>query len=428
MAKQRFSIDAELDNYKALLRELARLSSLFGETDKPFLNYRSVEGAYVWATRSVDLARKDSAFDAIHPDGYGVGIKTFVIEPSMTYTYEKVAEFNKLARAGRFRVSSREELAKRIAIERNNRIKKAYDLSVVGDPTLIPEAGSSPVYHCVIRTTHRILIQEFEYPFIDAENIEILSKPGETLEFSDGRHTYKWSSSKSTLLMRFDLANPPANLKQYVSWPDRAELYSHILGEPGLGIPESPRGKVEKDKIAGEDYWVLPLFTPSADGISHTISSASGINLCFASQKNRKRKMGESEIAVLNDIRTRFPDFLPYLGAGKTPTSEFVLPNGKTVFGKRTGTDGKNLTFSDSKTGSHNQQVFTDWIYFEIDKKNRFKVANRWRKKNPYKYKDLLDAGIDSLVIEKDKKKNSYRLRLGELGSYDSFAELLDRS
>ena len=425
---QRLSIEAELDGYKTLLRELARLSALFSESDKPALNYRSVEGAYAWATGSVDIGRKIVAFDAIHPDGFGVGIKTFVVEPSATYSFEKVAEFDEAAKAGRFGVASREELAKRIAKERNDRIAKAYDVSFMGDPTLVPKAGSSPIYHCVIRTTHSIFIQEFEYPFIDVDNIEILSKPGRTLEFSDGRHTYKWSSSKSTILMRFDLANPRANLKQYVSWPDRKELYSHILTPPGLAIPESARGKVEKDKVPGEDYWVLPFFTPSRDGISHKIAEASGINLCFASQKNRPRKMGESEVAVLQTLRNDFPDFLPYLGPGKTPSSKFILPSGIEVSGKRTGTNGKNLTFSDSRTGSHNQQVFTDWIYFEIDEKNKSKVENRWRRKKPYAYKDLLDSGVDSLVIEKGKEKGSYRLRLGELGSYDSFAELLDRS
>ena len=418
------SLGDHLEGYKELLKEIASLSALFSDNEDPYFFYRAVEAAYVWSTGSTDLARSDKAFDAIHPDGYGVGIKTFTVKPSDAHKFEKVAEFNALSNAGEFEIRSKLELAKRIALARNQRIEQAYNLEIVGHAEWVPKLKSSAIYHCVIRTRGRFFIQEYEYPFIDVDAIQVLSGPGESLLFTDGSHTYRWNSSKSTLYMKFELEKPPNERKQRVTFPDREVLFKHILNAPGLSIPKSFEPPVGRDKVPGDDYWVLPLFTPSKDGISPRIGSASGINLCFASQKGRKRKMGESEIAISTRLRNKFPDFLPFSGKGETQSAHFLLPNGESVFGKRTGTDGKNLTFSDKKTGNHNQRVFTDWIYFEIDKKSKDLVQKRWKNKKPYTYEDLVKAGVDSLVIEKTDS-NTFGLRLGELGTYDSFIEFV---
>lgn len=420
-----FSLGRNLDSYKQLLSEIASLSSLFSDSEVPALNYRAVEAAYVWATGSKDLSRRDTAFDAIHPKGFGVGIKTFTVEPGDKYSDEKIAEFNTLSRRGAFINLKGKELAKEVATARNQRIDQAYKIDFMGGPDEIPLTNSAPIYHCVIRTRGRYFIQEFDYPRIDVKNIVITSKPGKLLKFTDGHHMYKWNPTKSTLYMRFQLGDPKNDLKQRVTIASREILIEHMLNPPGLGIPKSSSMKHAIEKTPGLDYWVLPLFTPSMDGFAPRVARASGINLCFASQKNRKRKMGECEIPILKDLREKYPNFLPYSGDGKTGSKIFTLPNGDHVKGKPTGKAGKNLTFADgNKTGGHNQKVFTNWIFFEIDRGSISRVQRRWQRREPYTYTDLLRAGVDSLVIEKEGD-DLYRLTLGKPGSFEAFAEVV---
>lgn len=56
----------QLKNYNQELSFLSNLSRLYSDEENPFFQYRTVEKAFIRATISTDVTRKDAAFDAIH--------------------------------------------------------------------------------------------------------------------------------------------------------------------------------------------------------------------------------------------------------------------------------------------------------------------------------------------------------------------------
>ena len=96
--------DEEKDEYRNFLRIFGALSGLFKDINKganakkPYLYYRNHEQLFVRVFDVEDLTRKDSAFDALGIFGeerVGIGLKTWI--HSNDRTYQKIAEFNKLA-------------------------------------------------------------------------------------------------------------------------------------------------------------------------------------------------------------------------------------------------------------------------------------------------------------------------------------------
>ena len=99
----RFS-EEEKSEYIRFLKIFGALSGLFKDNQegknarKPYLYYRNHEQLCVRVFKVEDLTRKDSAFDAIgnmENDRIGIGLKTWI--HTKDKTYQKVAEFNKLA-------------------------------------------------------------------------------------------------------------------------------------------------------------------------------------------------------------------------------------------------------------------------------------------------------------------------------------------
>src|SRR5699024_7437102 len=90
--------------YIKLLKIFGALSGLFKETTdgihakKPYIYHRNHEHLFARVCNVEDLTRKDSAVDAnatIDKQRRGIGVKTCI--NSRDYTFQKGAEFNKLA-------------------------------------------------------------------------------------------------------------------------------------------------------------------------------------------------------------------------------------------------------------------------------------------------------------------------------------------
>ena len=101
MKSQSFS-GVELVSYAKLIQFAGRLSKLFSDSPIPLIDYRFVEKAFVAATGSRDLSRKDISFDAAMGDRSGVGVKTFGFNLKTGHKIEKIAEFTKDAKNGAF--------------------------------------------------------------------------------------------------------------------------------------------------------------------------------------------------------------------------------------------------------------------------------------------------------------------------------------
>ena len=103
--------DEAKSNYAKYLKVLGSFSKLFSSSVKPYIQYRVAENTFCKAFDADNLARADVAYDAIK-DGYGIGIKTFILSGSSKI--EKVAEFN--AYSAELREYSGLTLAKKLAV------------------------------------------------------------------------------------------------------------------------------------------------------------------------------------------------------------------------------------------------------------------------------------------------------------------------
>lgn len=395
----------QLDNYVEELTRLAKLSRLYSDEEKPFFHYRMVEKAYIRATGSIDVTRKDAAFDAIHPNGYGIGIKTFSAKASDRLKSEKVAEFNKASSRGEFKGLSGLELAKKISEKRNQRIDEAYDsIQFPKDP--IP-TKKDHIYHLVVRTRGRFLLYELPYEKIDINKISLVPDSRSRLAFTDGKSEYSWNKTKSTLSMKFSLLDPGRTvIAMTMSSEEILKSLEYLAPAP-----------LDPNAIAGRDYWILPLFSPRGSrGTGDKVKPKSGINLRLASEISRKRRPLEFELQIPDDLRRKFPLFLPW-SPKATPISNFTLPGGQTVEGKRTGQEGKQLTF-----GGSDQKTVADWLFSSVSSNQ----MTLWKKREPFSYSHLEKAGFDSIRI--DKFNNGYRLSTAELGTYYRFLEEIQAS
>jgi hypothetical protein len=120
---------AEIDEihkgeYIKLLSLVSRLSSLFSNSDVPFINYRVAENIFCRSFNADNISRSDTAFDAkyvFNDISYGVGLKTFICKSNNSL--EKISEFNSYSHE--LKSLDCDELAQKLSEIRNYRIKAA---------------------------------------------------------------------------------------------------------------------------------------------------------------------------------------------------------------------------------------------------------------------------------------------------------------
>lgn len=178
--------------YENYLKIIGSLSSLFSDSNTPYLYYRIAEKIYCMAFGANDLSRSDSAID-VSLNGYGIGLKTFL--RSNNRTLQKIAEFNKDKAS--YDESNPEDKVYQIAKLRNKRIEYTRNQS----------ATEKMIYHCVVRDANKFYIFEEIMQEIDLQSIKFNKKKDNIISFCDNHNEYSFNISKSTLLKRFETKN-----------------------------------------------------------------------------------------------------------------------------------------------------------------------------------------------------------------------------
>jgi len=369
---------AEIDiedngNYLKMLSAVSKLSGLFSESGVPFINYRVAENIFCKSFNADNLSRSDTAFDANY-NSTGVGLKTFVCNSNNSN--EKVAEFNSLSRI--LNDFQGVNLAHKLAEFRNERINLANRLYGI----------ENSIYHIVARRNKELILFETDYDKIDIENINSVKKNNASLQFEDGKNSYSFNYSKSTLFRKFFI-------------PENAfKLPIDILEDPYsllLDLFEDKNLKTANDKlIKGVNYVILPLY--GYKNKERFVFEKSGLNQWNAG--GRKRNFGEVYIPIPIEIHKQFPNFFP----NRDEQFELKIPTGEIFTAKVCQENSKALM-----TNPNN--ALSDWLL-----RNVFQLIEG----DIVTIEKMNELGFDSVIITKDNE-GQFKIDKAKINSYEQF-------
>lgn len=400
----------EKNEYIEFLKIFGALSGLFKDNQegenarKPYLYYRNHEQLFARVFEVEDLTRKDSAFDALgvwDNERVGIGLKTWI--HTKDYTYQKVAEFNKLAPeviVPLIENGKSEEVIRKVAELRNERImldKRLYNTNV-------------DVYHYITRDDNVMNIVETSYDLIDIDSLELISD-GKTYTFKDRLHSYKFYTSKSVLLEEFDAsAGEIVERIPIDQFDDPFRLIKMInLQEENYNIA----CEEEKNYEVNHEEIILPLYQDKKEG--PFVSNCSGINIRHSKSKNKgsniPRPEYEIEVRVSKWIHYIYPKFFGVDALSENDIKDkqlndfdLILPDGRVLRGRIKQESGKSLQTSP-------QGDLGKWILKDVlGLRNREVVTMEYLNK----------LGIDSLRIIKLDNKH-FKITVAETGAYEKF-------
>ena len=377
--------------YLTFLQKFGELSGLFSDSKSPYLYYRIHENLFCKVFDAENLSRGDISYDA-KSGSLGIGLKTFLHNNGRTF--QKVAEFNKDSHLFRnLSDKSNEEKVRIVAELRNKRLdfaKKSTNCS-------------EQIYHLITRRDGEMLIFECEMNYINIPNISIISETDNTIRFTDSVNEYSLSLSKSTLLQRFNTAEPVAIIPVNIS----ADPFSIIIGL-------EQRGDLSEVSLSSESA-NQEIFLPLYSERSGQVQEKSALNQWNAG--GRDRHQDEVYIPVPAKIHRLFAGFFPFDpntpdGSAKdSPHFEVLLPNGERLDCKITQQGGKGFASSPNK-------ALGKWLLRDVLGLPKGEILT----------KDLLDEiGIDSVRITK-LAYLEYRLDFAATGSYHDFIERAEES
>lgn len=433
----RFS-KAEQTEYIHFLKIFGALSGLFKDNreginaHKPYLYYRNHEQLFARVFDVQDLTRKDSAFDALAVwgnDRIGIGLKTWI--HASDYTYQKVAEFNKLSPlviTPLIENGTPEEVIRKVSELRNERIM--LDKRLYGT--------TEDVYHFITRDNDVMNIVETRYDLIDLDSIQLIKSDGKVFSFRDKLHNYKFNKSKSVLLKEFNASRAeiitqipiqqfedPFELIRMIQLPskERGHIYSNpnvlqrhdivesIIAEKQSSLQIDFEKQYSDIRVYQEIY--LPLYQDKKEG--RIVSPCSGINIRHAKSKSKgsniPRPEYEIEVRISKWIHYIYPKFFGInaldeneIKNEKLNDFNLILPDGRILRGRVKQQGGKSLQ-------TNPQGALGEWILKDVlGLKNREIVT--W---------ELLDTlGIDSLRVIKIDDKN-FKITVAETGAYEKF-------
>lgn len=423
--------EAEKKEYINFLKIFGALSGLFKDNQegdnakKPYLYYRNHEQLFARVFNVEDLTRKDSAFDALgvwNGERVGIGLKTWI--HSKDKTYQKVAEFNKLAPTVIIPLienGTPEEVVRKVAELRNERIMLDKRL----------HGTSKDVYHFITRDNNVMNIVETSYDLIDMDSLEFIKTDGKTYQFKDKLHNYKFYKSKSVLLEEFDASKAEIiETIPIVQYDDPFELIKMIsIPETGEGLLKNKdieAAEIQQINCIREESYIykagsnidnviyLPLYQDKKEG--RIVSECSGINMRHAKSKNKgkntPRPEYEVEIRISTWIHHIFPRFFGIDGFNdgeikdkKLNDFDLILPDGRILRGRIKQENGKSLQ-------TNPQSALGEWIIKDV-----LGLKNREDKVTI----DLLnELGIDSLKITKIDNKH-FKITVAETNAYERF-------
>ncbi|RIY31574.1 hypothetical protein CJP74_06950 [Psittacicella melopsittaci] len=382
---------AKQDKYIKRITILGILSGLFKEVEgkngkKPYLHYRNHEISYIDSFEVQGITRKDSAFDAIvriNNKSIGVGLKTWI--HNSDFSNQKIAEFNRKSSEIRklFNVNTQNELVKRIAELRNSRIeddKRLYETE-------------EEIYHFITRDYNCFYIIETKYEKIDIDNISDIRMTDTSVSFNDGKNSYIFNMSKSTLFKKFNASKEERILHKEINiHNDPFSLLEEVFSNSSLNnyiFPESQPNVKEE-----ENYIILPLYNDN----SYEVNDRSAFNASLGSSKSKgsdiPRPAYEAYAPIPVYIHRLYPNFfgIDALDKEARKNSSFYLhlPNGEKIIAKITQDNGKSLQ-------TNPQSILGKWLLFSIFGLNEYEKLTR---------KLIDEKEIDSIKITKIDNNN----------------------
>ncbi|MGE5456325.1 MAG: NgoFVII family restriction endonuclease [Ignavibacteriales bacterium] len=357
----------QFNEYCKNLKLVSSISKLFSSNDVPMIYYRATEFIYCKSFGAEDLSRSDVSADA-RLGNIGIGIKTFL--EGNKKTFQKVAEFNKQSEM--YTGLSVEDKIKKIALLRNERIivtQKMYNLDTM-------------IYHCIVRNARGLNIYEESMDLIDIDKINISSADKNTIKFSDGKHNYSFSNTKSTLYKQFVI-------------DDYFETIDIVILEDPLLLLHSDSGLVDAYSAQEYEFVVLPLYSQKKG--TNFVFEKSGLNQWNAD--GRKRNEDEVYIPFPSEVREKYRDFFP----SRNVSFNAILPNGERI-------KMKICQENDKAIMSNPNKVLGKWLLRDV-----LRVPSN----TLVTYEQLLTVGIDSVLFE--KRDGEYYLNFKEIGSYEEF-------
>ena len=353
------------EKYKKMLTIIGNLTLLFSESPCPYLPYRCHENIFCKYLEAKNLARSDCSADA-KKDDIGIGLKTW-----MGNDDQKVAEFGRLRET--YENLTGIELIKKIAEYRNERIRITKNLHGI----------SEMIYHIVKRVPGAMQILEHTFDYIDISNISIINNRGNVNNtyFSDGKHTYHFSSSKNTLYMIFSemelldsfnveiMADPYSFLMQ--AFDDDRETATNMLNQQ---TTDTPLPTI----INRENSICLRLYSVKSDGTKF-VPEKSGLNQWNAS--GRPRNPNEIYIPYPAEDRRRTVNFFP----PRDTVFNLKFPDGTVIPTKVCQQDGKAIMSNPNK-------ILGEWLLRKV-----FELSER----TIVTYRMLEIFGIDSFIFQK---------------------------
>lgn len=368
-----YAIDKEQNkNYAKSLSIIATLSRLFSDNTTPYLHYRIMENLFCDCFGFENLSRSDTSYDA-RLNHLGVGLKTFICNSNASI--EKVAEFNKDS-AFLKQITDKRDLAEKLAHLRNERIESANKIYDIRDS----------IYHIIARQDNKLLFFETDYKKININNIQKIKNNDKSLSFYDGTNEYIFNHSKSVLQRKFYIPKNPHILEiEIINNP-----FELLLSLQDLQI------KQHKEKIAGLDYVILPLYSMKSE--IKNVPEKSGLNQWNAG--GRTRKYGEVYIPVPREIHKKYPNFFP-------PRDEiFTLttPNKENLKAKLCQDNAKALM-------SNPNTDLAKWL---------LQTALHYKEGELVTYERMLELGFDSVIITKESQSH-FSIDIMPLDSYEKF-------
>lgn len=410
----------EKDEYINYLKIFGALSGLFKDIEqgtnakKPYLYYRNHEQLFAKVFNVIDLTRKDSAFDVIaefEKERIGIGLKTWI--HTRDKTYQKIAEFNKVAPtefAPLIENNNYQSLIEKVSQFRNERIKldqRQYNTTF-------------DIYHNITRDDNIMNIVETKYDLIQLDSLKLTDQNKKTYSFTDGLNNYKFYASKSVLLMEFDASEQhivkSIPIKQFT---DPFELLK-MIQLPTENIYKESNTSSLNDLVAQpvsllSDYSEEnnTIYLPIYSDTRMKVEEKSGFNAWNAASKNKRTKKPrpdfEAYISIPKWIHMTFPYFFGFDALDKVERKiagpfNLHLPDGRKIEARITQDNGKSLQ-------SNPQNILGKWILHDVLGLNARELLT---------LEHLKRLGVDSLKLTKLNNKN-FKIELADTFAFEKW-------
>ena len=366
------------ENYKKMLSIVGSLTQLFSESDCPYLAYRAHENIFCKYFEAENLARLDCSADA-KKNRIGIGLKTWMGQDD-----QKVAEFGKLRET--FAGLTGLDLVKKIAEYRNERIRVTKNLNGIDEM----------IYHVIKRVPGAMQVLECAFDYIDMDHISLITNRGNVNNtyFTDGRHTYHFSTSKNTLYMIFEDLELLDNFNVEIMDDPYTCLMNLMLGVSTETVVEyvAPQPVTPKG-----NQICLRLYSTKSDGTKF-VAEKSGLNQWNAG--GRKRHPDEVYIPYPAEDRERTRGFFP----DRDTVFELRMPDGTVIPAKVCQQDNKAIMSNPNK-------ILGEWLLRKVFELPEGTLVT---------YEMLQRFGVDSVVFTKHGDLD-YSVDFAEIGTYEQF-------